>query len=210
MNKTHVKYLLAGGGLAAGSAAEAIRARDPQGSILLVGQEVNRPYHRPPLSKEYLRREVPRSKLVVEPVGWFDQHAIQLRTGRRVAHLETTRHAAILDNGEEVNFDALLIATGASPKPLTIPGADLPNVYMLRTIEDVDRLHHAIDKAKNEGQRHDRGRGRAAVIGGGVLGVEVAASLTQCGISVDLIVSRDWPWSKFAGEGTGKFLTRFL
>jgi NTE family protein len=210
MNQTHVKYLLAGGGLAAGSAAEAIRALDKQGSIMLVGQEVNRPYHRPPLSKEYLRGEKSRSELVMEPIGWFDRNNIELRTGRRVAHLDTARHAATLDNGEEINFDALLIATGASPKPLTIPGADLPNLFMIRTIEDVDRLHHAVEKAKKEGQRHDKGRGRAAVIGGGVLGVEVAASLTQCGLAVDLIVSRDWPWSKFASDGVGKFLTRFL
>src|SRR5262245_43257531 len=183
MNKAHVKYLLAGGGLAAGSAAEAIRAHDPRGSILLIGQEVNRPYHRPPLSKQYLRREVPRSELVVEPVGWFDRNNIELRTGRRVAHLDTARHAAILDNGEEINYDALLLAIGASPRPLTVLGADLPNVYLLRTIEDADRLHHAIDKARNEGQKNERGsRGRASVIGGGVLGVEVAASLTQLGL----------------------------
>jgi len=211
MNKTHVKYLLAGGGLTAGSAAEAIRAHDPRGSIMLVGQEINRPYHRPPLSKQYLRREVTRSELVVEPLGWFDRNNIQLRTGRRVAHLDTARNAAILDNGEEINFDAMLLATGAAPRPLSIPGADLPNVYMLRTIEDVDRLHHAIDKAKKEGRPNENGtRGRAAIIGGGVLGVEVAASLTQCGLGIDLIVSRDWPWSKFAGDATGRFLTRFL
>ena len=75
MNKTHVTYLLAGGGLAAASAAEAIRARDPNGSIMLVGQEINRPYHRPPLSKKYLRREITRSELIVEPIRMFDRNS---------------------------------------------------------------------------------------------------------------------------------------
>src|SRR5439155_10564085 len=130
-------------------------------------------------SKSYLRRQIARSELMVEPFGWFDENNVELRTGRRVAQLDTTRHAATLDNGEEVNFDMMLIATGASPRPLAVPGTDLPNVYMLRTIEDVDRLHHAIDKARNEGQRHNAGRGRAAIIGAGSPGVEVAASLVQ-------------------------------
>jgi 3-phenylpropionate/trans-cinnamate dioxygenase ferredoxin reductase subunit len=210
MDQTHVKYLLAGGGLASGSAAEAIRARDPVGSMMLVGQEINRPYHRPPLSKQYLRRQISRSELMVEPLGWFDQNKVELRTGRRVAQLDTARHTATLDNGEEVNFDTMLIATGAAPRPLSVPGADLPNVYMMRTIEDVDRVHHAIDQAKHEGQRHDAGRGRVAVIGAGALGVEVAASLTQCGLSVDLIVRGGWPWHKYAGEGAGKFLARYF
>src|SRR5438105_12695135 len=117
MSHLHVKYLLVGGGLASSSAARAIRERDPDGSILLVGQEINRPYHRPPLSKQYLRREISRSELMAEPLGWFDQNHVELRTGRRVAQLESARHTATLDNGEEVNFDTMLIATGAAPRP---------------------------------------------------------------------------------------------
>src|SRR5207244_13256729 len=93
---------------------------------------------------------------------------------------------------------------------LSMTEARLQNVYIMRTSADVDRGHHAIDQAKHEGQRHDAGRGRAAVIGAGALGVEVAASLTQCGLAVDLIVRGGWPWHKFAGEVTGKLLTRFF
>jgi NADPH-dependent 2,4-dienoyl-CoA reductase/sulfur reductase-like enzyme len=86
----------------------------------------------------------------------------------------------------------------------------LPNVFYLRTIEDADRLHHAIEKAKHEGRTGPNGqRGRVAIIGGGVLGVELAGSLTQLGLNVDLIASRD-PWARFAGEMTGRFLTLFL
>src|SRR5438105_902095 len=107
----HVKYLLIGGGLASASAAETIRGRDAGGSVLLVGQEVNCPYHRPPLSKQFLRREQPRSETVVHPATWYAEQNIELRTGRRVTAL-TSRRTATLDSGEEIAFDQLLIATG--------------------------------------------------------------------------------------------------
>src|SRR5688500_10978327 len=100
MSNPHVKYLLVGGGLASSSAAGAIRELDPDGSLLLVGQEINRPYHRPPLSKEYLRRQLGRAELTTQAVGWFAERGIELRTGRRVAHLDTARQIATQDNGE--------------------------------------------------------------------------------------------------------------
>ena len=212
MNGQHVKYLLIGGGLAGSSAAEAIRARDPQGSLMLIGQEVNRPYHRPPLSKEFLRREKSRAELTTLPVGWFEQNHCELRTGRRVSRIDASRRAVTLDSGEDISCDAMLIATGGSPAPLVIPGADMAGVFYIRTIEDVDRVHHAIDQAKAHGQPHAGGTGRGVVgvIGGGVLGVELAASLTQLGLHVRLFHSREYPWDRFAGEGIGKFLLRYL
>lgn len=210
MSVLHVKYLLVGGGLASSAAAQAIRQRDPHGSILVAGQEINRPYHRPPLSKEYLRRETSRDALGILAAGWFIHNHVELRTGRRLARLDPSRSTATLDNAEEIVFDRLLLAIGALPAPLTIPGADLPNVYYVRTVEDIDRLHHAIDRARNEGQAHPRGRGRAAVIGAGFLGVELAASLTTLGMAVDLISGSDYPWHRFAGESTGKFLVHYL
>jgi NADPH-dependent 2,4-dienoyl-CoA reductase/sulfur reductase-like enzyme len=132
-----------------------------------------------------------------------------------------------LANGEGISFDRLLLATGMSPMHLTIPGAELPNVYYLRTLDDVERLGHAIEKAKQEGLKHpaaaaaasgalasarpsSASRGRVTVIGGGPLGVEIAATLTQLGLSVDLVVSHAHPWDKFAGENTGKFLAHYL
>ncbi len=210
MSHLHVKYLLAGGGLASSSAAAAIREIDFEGSILLVGQEINRPYHRPPLSKQYLRRETTRAALSTVPVGWFAEHRVELRTGRRVAQLDTARQTVMLDNGEEITYDRLLIATGAAPAPLAVPGADLPNVFYLRTIEDADRLNNAIDKAKREGRPNSLGgRGRAVVVGAGLLGVELAGSLTQLGMAVDLVASTR-PWDRFAGEATGRFLSLYL
>jgi 3-phenylpropionate/trans-cinnamate dioxygenase ferredoxin reductase subunit len=210
MNNLHVKYLLEGGGLASSCAAQAIREIDPDGSLLLIAQEVNRPYHRPPLSKEFLRRQKNRGDLFTQNPAWFEQNHVQLRTGRSVAHLDVSRMSATLSTGEDVSFDKLLIATGATPAPLKIPGAQLPNLFYLRTIDDAELLHHAIDKALREGRPHASGRGRVAIIGAGVLGVELAASLTQLGLGVDLLLAHDHPWHKFAGENTARFLSLYL
>jgi 3-phenylpropionate/trans-cinnamate dioxygenase ferredoxin reductase subunit len=210
MSNHHVKYLLVGGGVASSSAAQAIRDVDAEGSVLLVGLEVNRPYNRPPLSKQYLRRQSDRAELSSLPMGWFGEHQVELRTGRRVVQLDTVRQVAFLNDGEEVAYDRLLLATGSSPVHLDVPGATLPNVFSLRTIEDADRLLNAIDKAKREGRpNHLGGHGRVAVIGAGLLGVELAGSLTQLELAVDL-VSSSHPWDHFAGENTGKFLSLLL
>lgn len=210
MSVPHVKYLLIGGGLASSSAAEAIREIDRAGSITLVGQEISGPYHRPPLSKEYLRRQKPRIELFVHGPDWFEQQRIVLRTGRRCAHLDAARMSATLDSGEEISFDHALLATGGSPARLDVPGADLPNVFYLRTLQDAERLHMAIDKAKAEGRAHANGRGHAVVVGGGVLGVEIAASLGASGLAVTLLLATKFPWDKFSGENTGSVLARYL
>lgn len=212
MSTTHVHYVLIGGGLASSSAAEAIRAIDPNGSVVLIGQENSRPYHRPPLSKEFLRNPAKRDELFTLPDDWFARHDVQLRTGRRAVHLDASRHCVSLDNGDEISGERLLLATGASPRALAIPGATLPGVFYLRTLEDCQRLQTAAAKAKadSRGRTPDRGRGNVVVIGGGVLGVELTASMTQLGLAVDLVITGDFPWNVFAGEATGRFLTHYL
>ena len=210
MSDLHVKYLLVGGGLASSAAAQAIRAVDREGSVLLVGQESFRPYRRSDLSRGYLLRQVGREALFTLPADWFERNGVSLRTARRVSHLDTARQAATLDSGQEVSYDRLLLATGAVPRPLDLPGARLPNLFYFRTIEDAERLHHAVDKAKHEGRAHERGRGRVAVIGGGTLGVELAATFTAAGLAVDLIVAQDRPLHRFAGENAGRLLAAHL
>jgi 3-phenylpropionate/trans-cinnamate dioxygenase ferredoxin reductase subunit len=210
MSHLHVKYLLAGGGVASSSAAIAIRRCDPISPVLMVGQEINRPYHRWPLSKDYLRRQRRHEELFTLPDSWFAENDVELRTGRRVANVDTARCAVILDDGQEISYDRLLLATGASVNHLDIPGATLPNLFYVRTLEDVERLGHAIDQAKIGGHSHPNGRGRVAVIGGGILGVELSGSLTSLGLAVELIVGREYPWHRFAGEPAGKFIARYL
>src|SRR5690242_8134367 len=116
MSIQHVKYLLIGGGLASTAGARAIRRLDNEGEMLLIGQEVVRPYHRPALSRDYLLGRRSKPDLFTLQDTWFTENRVELRTGRRVAHLDTARRSATLDSGEEVSFDKALIATGASPK----------------------------------------------------------------------------------------------
>jgi 3-phenylpropionate/trans-cinnamate dioxygenase ferredoxin reductase subunit len=212
MSSLHVKHLLIGGGLATSAAVTAIRKLDPRSEVLIIAAEKVRPYNRPPLSKDFLRRQTLKSELFTLPVNWFSDHRVQLRTGLRASHLDTNRRIVTLENGQEVSFDTMLIATGLSAAHLSIPGADFPNVHYVRTMDDVERLHNAIEKAKREGSKHPTGtgRGRVAVVGAGVLGVELAASLRQVGLAVDLFASKAHPWDKFAGEHTGGFVARYL
>src|SRR5205814_2930837 len=147
------------------AAAQAIRKLDPRGQMMIVGAERIRPYHRPPLSKEYLRQphRGDRAGLFALPPSWYADNGVSLRTGIRASHLDTARRIVALESGEDVSFDQLLLATGMSPLHLSIPGAEFPNVYYVRTADDADRLHNAVEKARIEGMRHPRGRGKVAV-----------------------------------------------
>jgi 3-phenylpropionate/trans-cinnamate dioxygenase ferredoxin reductase subunit len=196
--------------VASAAAAAAIRQLDDEGDLLLVGQEINRPYRRPPLSGEFLRGQMPREQLFTHPADWFDRHKVQLRTGRRASHLDTARNCVTLDSGEDISFDRLLIATGGAPAPLGASGAQLPNLFYLRTLEDAERLQHAMDKARREGRPHPHGRGRCVIAGGGPLGLELAGSMAQCGMHVDLALAGDYPFDEFVGEATGRCLLRLL
>lgn len=218
MNKLHVKYLIIGGGAAGAAAAEGVRSIDSQGEVLLISQESSRPYHRALLANAGLRDRLPRAAMFTHDPEWFRANHIELRTGRRATQLDAARHLVFLDDGQEITFDRLLLATGAAAKHLTIPGKDLPALHYLRTYEDLERLRHTIDNAKLHGLRHVRSgtasgsanRGRAVVVGSGLLGSELAVSLTALGIEVDLLVKGQTPWTKFAGEAAGKWAARTL
>lgn len=219
MPNRHMTYVLVGAGGAAASAAAAIRAVDPAGPLLLVGQEINRPYHRPHLSRDYLLGRRRHEDLFTHDPAWYRDHHIDLRTHRRAAQLDCARQTVSLDDGQEISFDALLLATGAAPRHLAVPGADLPNVFYLRTVEDADRLRHAIDSAHKQylpstplaGTPRVPGRlPRAAVIGAGLLGMELASTLTQLGLHVDLFSKDPYPYHKYAGELPGKSAARYV
>jgi NAD(P)H-nitrite reductase large subunit len=161
-----------------------------------------------------LRGEKTREELFTDYVGWFTERHVDLHTGVRAVRLDAGRKVIATDNGDEISFDKLLIATGGIPKHLALPGASLANVHYLRNLADADRLHNAIEKAKKEGRPFDRGsvkhRGAVTIIGGGLLGVELAGTLTSLGLSVDLVVAAPHPWKRFAGEFTGNFVARYL
>src|SRR5438270_4118616 len=127
-------FVIAGAGLAGAKAAETLRAEGFEGRVVLIGAEFERPYERPPLSKDHLRGEAEADGLYVHPPAFYAEHAIELRTGSQVTSLDPGRRRVGLDDGEQLAYDALLLATGAQPRRLTIPGADLDGVHHLRTL----------------------------------------------------------------------------
>ena len=190
-----VKYLLIGGGLASYHAARQIRAADPEGSILLVSDEPVAPYDRPPLSKEFLTGKKTEAEIVFEPEDKLLGQRIDLALGRRVEGLAPAASMAVLDGNEEVRFERALLATGGRPIQLKVPGWQLSGVHYLRTVAD------------SAGLAADAGRGAAAVvIGGGFIGLEVAASLRQIGLEVTVVEALPFIWARFANPTLSEFV----
>ena len=204
------RYLVVGAGVAGASAAAAINDVDPGGSVLVVGRERSRPYHRPPLSKAYLRGEIGKADLIAQPLGWFPTHGADLRTGVRVTRLDPPRRRATLDDGATVQYEQCVLAYGATVAPLEVLGAGLPGLHYLRTLDDCDQLRTRLTRALKEGLPHADGRGRAVVVGGGLLGTEVAASLTRLGLAIDLVIDAPLPWAGVAGESASRFIAGLL
>src|SRR4051812_17987871 len=161
MHETHV---IVGAGLAGAKAAEALRDEGFDGRIVLVGEEAERPYERPPLSKEYLRGEADRAKPYVHDADFYERAGIELRTATAAEQIETAARTVELAGGERLRWDRLLLATGAEPRRLSVPGAELAGIHYLRSLADSDAIGAGL-----------RG-GRVVVIGGGWIGAEVAAS----------------------------------
>jgi len=164
--------VVVGAGLAGAKAVEAARAAGYDGRVVLVGEEDHPPYERPPLSKHVLRGEKPPESARVHDEGFYEAQGIELRLGEAATELDLGARTVHVGD-EVVPFDKLVLATGARPRRLNVPGADLPNALYLRTVDDSLRLGEAI-----------RAAGRVAVIGGSWIGSEVAASARQLGAEV--------------------------
>jgi 3-phenylpropionate/trans-cinnamate dioxygenase ferredoxin reductase subunit len=187
-SQTHV---IVGAALAGAKAAEALRAEGFEGRIVLVGQEPERPYERPPLSKDYLRGESEREKVYVHPAGFYDEHDVELLTGTTVERIDTAEQAVFL-GGSPLHYDRLLLATGAEPRRLSVPGADLDGVHYLRSLADSDALAERLEAG-----------GRVVVIGAGWIGAEVAASARQKGLEVALVEMSSVPLERVLGPEVG-------
>ena len=138
-------FVIVGASLAGAKAAEALRGEGFDGRLLLIGAECERPYERPPLSKDYLRGEAGRDKIYVHDEGFYTGRRIELRLGRSAISLSTSAREVALDHGERLRCDRLLLTTGA-PRRLAIPGAELDRVLYLRIVEDSDALHERLDR----------------------------------------------------------------
>jgi 3-phenylpropionate/trans-cinnamate dioxygenase ferredoxin reductase subunit len=181
-------FVIVGAGLAGAKAAETLRAEGFGGRLLLLGEEAERPYERPPLSKAYLRGEADRDSLYVHPEGFYAAHDIELRPSSRVRAIAPAARELELASGERIGYERLLLATGAAPRRLRLPGAELDGVQYLRTRSDADVLAAAAARAQH-----------VVVVGTGWIGSEVAASLRQLGREVTLIGPDPAPLARVLG-----------
>jgi 3-phenylpropionate/trans-cinnamate dioxygenase ferredoxin reductase subunit len=170
------RYIIIGGGMAGGRACEGIRQVDSEGSIALAASEPHRPYERPPLSKVYLRGEAGLEKVYLKPEDYYREQRVDLLEGMRVERIDPVHRQVGLDSGESLEYEKLLLATGGRARRLPLPGADLRNVFTLRTIDDSDGIRAASAPGRN-----------ALVMGGSFIGAEVAASLSQMEARVTLV-----------------------
>jgi 3-phenylpropionate/trans-cinnamate dioxygenase ferredoxin reductase subunit len=185
-------FLIVGASLAGAKAAETLREEGFDGRVVLVGAEAARPYERPPLSKEYLRGEVGREKVYVHDEGFYAEHDVELRLGRKAVRLDADSREVALDDGERLRYDRLLLATGAEPRRLTVPGGELDGVLYLRSVEDSDAMRARLDQG-----------GAVVVIGAGWIGAEVAASARQRGLDVTVVEPLSVPLERVLGREVG-------
>jgi 3-phenylpropionate/trans-cinnamate dioxygenase ferredoxin reductase subunit len=181
-------FVIAGAGLAGAKAAETLRAEGFDGDVMLLGEEPEPPYERPPLSKGLLLGTSERDTAFVHEAGWYADHEVDLRTGVGVGAIDRAAHQVELADGQRVAYDALLLSTGSTPRPLDVPGAYLDGVLQLRTLADSDQVDaELVDGA------------HIVVVGAGWIGLEVAAAARQRGTAVTVVESSELPLLRVLG-----------
>jgi 3-phenylpropionate/trans-cinnamate dioxygenase ferredoxin reductase subunit len=181
-------FVIAGASLAGAKAAETLRAEGHDGPVILIGAENELPYERPPLSKGYLQGKADRDSIFVHPRPWYYESEIDLRLGVAVTGVDRAAHAVTLSDGATAGYDKLLLATGSAPRPLPVPGADLHGVHYLRTVEDSDAIKAVLQSAA-----------RVVIVGGGWIGLEVAAAAREAGVEVTLLEAAELPLLRVLG-----------
>jgi 3-phenylpropionate/trans-cinnamate dioxygenase ferredoxin reductase subunit len=186
-------YVIVGGSLAGATAAATLREEGADGTVTLIGAERELPYERPPLSKAFLRGEVPIDKSLVRPASFYAAHRIETLSGIRATRVDTSARVVELEDRRRVPFDRLLITTGGRNRRLSIPGSELEGVYGLRTVRDADRIKAEMSPGR-----------RVVVVGMGFIGSEVAASLRQKGLDVVAVEPAKAPLFRVLGEAVGQ------
>ena len=186
-------YVFVGASLAGATAALTLREEDAAASVTLIGAEREPPYERPPLSKAYLRGEVPFDKALVRPPAFYAEHGIETMFGTRATRIDPSARFVELEDRRQVPFDVLLIATGGRNRRISIPGSELQGIYGLRSVEDADRIKAEMIPGR-----------RVIVVGMGFIGSEVAASLRQKDLDVVTIEPAKTPLFRVLGEAVGQ------
>ncbi len=193
-----VEYLIVGGGLAGGYAANAIRKKDLSGRLVLITNEKHFPYDRVPLSKAYLMDKVQRDRLFFKKKDFYDENKIELIQGHSVLNLNVQDRTIQLDDDRKFSFNRLLLSTGGKARKIPLSGAELEGVYYLRTIEDCEQIKEAISKSQ-----------RVAVIGGGFIGCELAAAFASKGIETTIIELGPYLLNMAIDEETGSWIGNY-
>src|ERR1700722_9428231 len=196
---TAERLVVIGGGPAALEAARAYREGGADGEVVLVSADEYLPYNRPPLSKDFLRGESEEDVLPLEDGDFYRHHDIEVRLQTRAQALDAGRRVVTLADGETLSYGSCILATGASPKPLPVPGADGPGVRYLRSRRQARELRGAAAGARS-----------AVVIGSGFIGCEAAASLARRGLAVTLVSMEDGPQAARLGDVASQVLRTWL
>jgi NTE family protein len=191
---TFVDFVLVGGGLASATAAETLRGGGAEGSIAILAAEDTLPYHRPPLSKDFLLKGPDKSSILIHPETFYRERDIAVHLATRVCGIDSQARSIETAQGAKFRFGKLLIATGGSVEELSVPGADLEGVHCLRTVEDGRALHKDIARVQ-----------RAAVIGSSFLGMELAAAFARRGVRTTLIARSELLYDKLGSPEVSRF-----
>jgi NADPH-dependent 2,4-dienoyl-CoA reductase/sulfur reductase-like enzyme len=193
------KYLIFGGGMVAGYAAKQLAAGGLRpGELHIVSADSSIPYERPPLSKGFLAGKDPEASIFINTDDFYRKHEIEVQLNCFVDGVDPGRKTIHLRSGAEIGFEKLVVATGAQVRKLNIPGADLPGVYYLRTLEDSKRIREKAGGAK-----------RAVVMGGGFIAMEVTSVLAQRGIETTMVLPEDRIWKRFFSATMSQFFEKY-
>ncbi len=187
--------VIVGSGHGAAQAAIALRQQGHDESILMVSRDRTPPYERPPLSKEYLAGEKPLERIMIRKAEFWGERGMALELGANVSEVDPVAHEVALGDGRRIGYRKLIWAAGGDPRRLSCPGADLTGIHSIRSRTDVDTLRAQIEK----------GARRAVVVGGGYIGLEVAAVLRKLGCSVTLLENQDRVLGRVAGAALSAF-----
>jgi len=190
-------FVVVGGGLAGAKTAEALREQGYDGELTIVGTERHLPYERPPLSKDYLAGKAERSDFEVHDADWYREHKVALRLATTATSLDPRSHVVTLSDGATLTYTKLALATGSEPRVLPVPGLEASGVHYLRTVEDSDAIRAELSP-----------HARVVIIGGGWIGLEVAAAARARGTAVAVVEAADLPLAAALGpEVARSFLT---